>query len=274
MKRKIVLTLLAMIALSMVAYQIPQPSNDRDWTEDQVLIPQVRFDGDTVIIENVRDFQYRSTEDYDRKFITRSFQMSKVQTVDFILSQFAEWRGMAHAFLTFGYETDKGMEYLAISVEIRKEKGESYSPFWGMLKQYELAYVVATETDVIKLRTHYRQEPLYLYPIQVEAKYAQQLLKSMLEQTHRMETEPEFYNTVSNSCMSNVAKHVNAVKPGLVPFGWSSIFPGFADDVALELNLLDTDVDDIESVRQNYLINDKATALPVESNFSTGIRRK
>lgn len=274
MKRKIVLTLLAMIALSMVAYQIPQPSNDRDWTEDQVLIPQVRFDGDTVIIENVRDFQYRSTEDYDRKFITRSFQMSKVQTVDFILSQFAEWRGMAHAFLTFGYETDKGMEYLAISVEIRKEKGESYSPFWGMLKQYELAYVVATETDVIKLRTHYRQEPLYLYPIQVEAKYAQQLLKSMLEQTHRMETEPEFYNTVSNSCMSNVAKHVNAVKPGLVPFGWSSIFPGFADDVALELNLLDTDVDDIESVRQNYLINDKATALPVEANFSTGIRRK
>lgn len=274
MKRKIGLTLLAMIVLSMVAYQIPQPSNDRDWTEDQVLIPKVTFEGDTVIIENVRDFHYRSTEDYDRKFITRSFQMSKVQTVDFILSQFAEWRGMAHAFLTFGYETDTGMEYLAISVEIRKEKGESYSPFWGMLKQYELAYVLATETDVIKLRTHYRQEPLYLYPIQVEAKYAQQLLKSMLEQTHRMETEPEFYNTVSNSCMSNVAKHVNAVKPGLVPFGWGSIFPGFADDVALELNLLDTDVDDIESVRQNYLINDKATALPVDANFSTGIRRK
>lgn len=182
MKRKFAMGLLAVLVLCGILYQLPQPSNDRNWTVDQRQIPAVNIDGDMVTVENVRDFHYRSTTDYDRNFVTKTFAISSVQTVDFVLSQFAEWRGLAHAFLTFGYQTDDGMAYLAVSVEIRKEEGEEYSPILGMLKQYELAYVIATETDVIQLRTHHRQEPLYLYPIQVEPQYAQQLLRSMLEQ--------------------------------------------------------------------------------------------
>ncbi len=274
MKRKFGLLFVILLLVGWGLYQIPQPSNDRDWTIDQQKIPQVMIDGDQVTIQNVRDFQYQSTTDYQRRFITRQFQLSQVRSVDFILSQFAEWRGMAHAFLTFGYavEGSPDLEYLAISVEIRKEKGEEYSPIWGMFKQYELAYVIATETDVIRLRTDYRQEPVYLYPIDVEPQYAQQLLKSMLEQAHQLETTPEFYHTVTNSCMSNVAKHVNLVKPGLVPFGWSTVFPGFADDIALEQNLLQTDASDMTEVREQYRINQRATSIPEGVSFSQGIR--
>lgn len=274
MKRKCGWVIVILLLVGWGLYQIPQPSNDRDWTIDQQKIPQVTMDGDQVTIQNVRDFQYQSTTDYQRRFITRQFQLSQVRSVDFILSQFAEWRGMAHAFLTFGYavEGSPDLEYLAISVEIRKEKGEEYSPIWGMFKQYELAYVIATETDVIRLRTDYRQEPVYLYPIDVEPQYAQQLLKSMLEQAHQLETTPEFYHTVTNSCMSNVAKHVNLVKPGLVPFGWSTVFPGFADDIALEQNLLQTDASDMTEVREQYRINQRATSIPEGVSFSQGIR--
>jgi len=275
MKRKFGLLFVILLLVGWGLYQIPQPSNDRDWTIDQQKIPQVTIDGDQVTIQNVRDFQYQSTTDYQRRFITRQFQLSQVRSVDFILSQFAEWRGMAHAFLTFGYAVEgrEDLEYLAISVEIRKEKGEEYSPIWGMFKQYELAYVIATETDVIQLRTDYRQEPVYLYPIDVEPEYAQQLFKSMLEQAHRLETTPEFYHTVTNSCMSNVAKHVNLVKPGLVPFGWSTVFPGFADDIALEQNLLQTEASNMDEVREQYRINQRATSIPEGVSFSQGIRR-
>jgi hypothetical protein len=274
MKRKIGMIVVLILVVFVILYQIPQPSNDRDWTIDQQQIPRVKLEGDRVSIENVRDFQYRSPTDYERRFVTRQFSLSKVRTVDFVLSQYAEWRGMAHAFLTFGYEVEGGseLEYLAISVEIRKEKGEEYSPVLGMFKQYELAYVIATETDVIQLRTHHRQEPIYLYPIQVEEHYVQQLLKSMLQQTHQLEDTPEFYHTVNNSCMSNIAKHVNLIQPDLVPFGMGTVFPGFADDIVLERNLLSTDVEDIELVREYYRINERALKSIEGQSFSQRIR--
>jgi len=277
MKRRIsrsLVIIIVLIVVLFVGYSVPQPSNDRKWTEDQRLIPRVRIDGDRVEINNVRDFTYNSETDYRRSFVRKEFRLSDVQSVDFILSQFADWRGLAHAFLSFGYQTDKGMQYLAVSVEIRKEEGEEYSPFWGMLKQYELAYVIATETDVIQLRTHHRNEPLFLYPMQVKAEHAQELFRNILEQTHRLETEPEFYHTITNSCMSNIAKHVNAIQPGLVPFGWRTIFPGFADDIALEAGFISEDVTDIEEVRQQYLINERALSLEKGSDFSLGIRAK
>lgn len=274
MKRKIGMIVVLILVVFVILYQIPQPSNARDWTIDQQQIPRVKLEGDRVTIENVRDFQYRSPTDYERRFVTRQFSLSKVRTVDFVLSQFAEWRGMAHAFLTFGYEVEgrSELEYLAISVEIRKEKGEEYSPVLGMFKQYELAYVIATETDVIQLRTHHRQEPIYLYPIHVEEHYVQQLLKSMLQQTHQLEDTPEFYHTVNNSCMSNIAKHVNRIHPDLVPFGMGTVFPGFADDIALERNLLSTDVEDIELVREHYRINERALKDMDGQSFSQRIR--
>ena len=258
---------------SLFLYSLPTPSNDRDWTLDQRNIPQVKLEDDVYTIENVRDFQYTSETDYQRQYKTVSFSIEDVQTVDFVLSQFAEWRGMAHAFVTFGIQREDSMEYIAISVEIRKEVDETYSPFWGLLKQYELAYVIATETDVIQLRTTHRDEPVYLYPMDVTKDSAQALLTSMLEQAHRLETTPEFYNTVTNSCMSNLAKHVNNVSPDLIPFGFSTVFPGFSDNLIVELGLLSTQSTDIEVIREHHLINPKANAGKATLPFSERIRQ-
>ncbi len=54
---------------------------------------------------------------------------------------------------------------LAISIETRKKVGQEYSAVEGFFKQYELVYVVADERDVIRLRTNYRGEHVYLYPL-------------------------------------------------------------------------------------------------------------
>ena len=261
--RTIFTLLICTLIVSVGLYQLPTPSNDREWTEDQRLIPEVSQIDNHFVIQNVRDFQYKSAEEYTRTFTTVEFDLEQVQTVDFVLSQFADWRGMAHAFVSFGIQSPtnddaNNIEYVAISVEIRKEVDESYSPFWGLLKQYELAYVIATETDVIELRTTHRNEPVFLYPMDVTPQHAQALLTSMMNQAHRLETEPEFYNTITNSCMSNLAKHVNVVKPGLIPFGWNTIFPGFSDDLVVELGLLSTESTDIDVIRKSHIINDRA----------------
>jgi hypothetical protein len=64
--------------------------------------------------------------------------------------------------VSFGFE---GKDYLAISIETRKERGESYSTIAGFFKQYEQVYIVADERDLIRVRTNYRQpqEDVYIY---------------------------------------------------------------------------------------------------------------
>jgi hypothetical protein len=56
---------------------------------------------------------------------------------------------IAHIFLSFGF-ADK--DFLAISIETRRERHETYSTVAGFFKQYELFYVVADEWDLIGLR--------------------------------------------------------------------------------------------------------------------------
>ena len=150
---------------------------------------------------------------------------------------------------------------------------EGYSPIKNMLKQYELTYVIATETDVIQLRTNHRNEPVYLYPMDVSPDHAQALLVSMLDQAHRLESAPEFYHTLTNSCMSNLARHVNNVKPGLITFGWSTIFPGFSDDLIVELGLLSSNTNNIVETRKKNQINERANN-KTELSFSEKIRRQ
>jgi hypothetical protein len=50
---------------------------------------------------------------------------------------------------------------LAVSIETRKEKKESYSAVRGFFQQYELVYVAADERDVIRLRTSFRGETVW-----------------------------------------------------------------------------------------------------------------
>jgi hypothetical protein len=47
------------------------------------------------------------------------------------------------------------------------------SPFPSFFKQFELTYVVADERDVVRLRTNYRKEDVYLYRLQLEPEFIQ-----------------------------------------------------------------------------------------------------
>ena len=52
----------------------------------------------------------------------KTFDLGKLRSVDFITVPFKGMPSMAHTMLSFGFEGD---DYLAVSVEIRKEKGET-----------------------------------------------------------------------------------------------------------------------------------------------------
>ncbi len=249
---RIALGALAAIALSYLALVATiRPSNQRDWSPDQAQLASAEILGDRLKLRNVRNARYRSTEDYDVRWEERILDL-------------------AHTFLSFGFRDG---QYIAISAEIRRERGEAFSPLKGMLRQYELIYIVGDERDLIGLRANHRRDDVYLYPVRTTPASMRELLLSMLDRANALTAQPEFYNTLSNSCTSNIVDHIDQIAPGRVPFSMKLLLPAHADDYAFDLGLIDTRLPR-ETYREAHRINDLALKHADREDFSAGIRAR
>ena len=191
-RRGLVAALLPVVAVAVWWTSIP-PSNTRDWSPDVARTPRAAFHGTSVTIQNVRNFKYRSETDYDQRWETRTYNLDRIRGVDLFLSF---WGPTQIAHTIASWEFDDG-QHLAISIETRKEKGESYSAVRGFFRQYELYYVVADERDLVGLRTNYRGEQVYLYRIRAPASEARALLVDYLNEVNRLMDHPRWYNALT-----------------------------------------------------------------------------
>lgn len=191
-----------------------------------------------------------------------------MKKVYFVVEPFSGYVGAAHTFLSFEFEDNV---FVSISVEIRKEKGESFSALKGLLRQYELMYVIADERDVVKLRSNYRKDNVYVYPVKADLEKSKKLFLSMIEKTNKLAMYPEFYNTLTNTCTTNIVSHVNEITSGRVPLNLSILFPANSDQFAYDLGLIDTDLS-FEKAREKFLINEKALKYADDAMFSVKIR--
>ncbi len=264
MKRFLLVCLVAFV----IWYVSVPPSNARDWSPDQAVLPYAEISENKVAVYNIRNFTYRSTSDYTPAYYNKTFSLDKLATVDYIVEPF-EGIGAAHTFLSFGF-TDGS--FVAISVEIRKEKGEIFKAWKGVLKRYELMYVIADERDVVKLRSNYRNDPVYIYPVKTTQENMQALFVDMLQGANNLKENPEFYNTVTNNCTIVIADHVNNVTPGKIPW-WNLnlILPKNSDKLALKLGLIEA-LDGIEAAREKYKVNELAEKYADSPDFSQKIR--
>ena len=258
----------AAVLAYLLLMALVHPSNERDWNADQARVATAEIDGDQIRVHNLRNAQYRSESDFDVHWETRTYDLRQLESVWYIVEPFADWRGPAHTFLSFGFADG---EYIAISVEIRKERGESFSPLLGVLRQYELAYVIGDERDLIGLRANHRHDDVYLYPVRTAPERMRALIVAMLERANAVAASPEFYNTLTNTCTSNIVRHINALVPDSVPYSYKTLLPAYSDDLAYDLGLIDTSLPR-ESYRAAFQINQRAARYADQADFSARIR--
>jgi hypothetical protein len=133
-------------------------------------------------------------------------------------------------------------------------------------------YVIADERDVIKLRSNYRKDLVYVYPIKTTEEKAQALFLDMINRTNNLKDHPEFYNTITDNCTTNIVHHVDKITPDRVPlFNLRILLPANSDKLAYDLGLIDTDLT-FEQARVRYFINDRAMKYAADPNFSIKIR--
>jgi hypothetical protein len=245
------------------------PSNHLDWQTDVAVLPQAEFDGDIVTVRNIRNFNYRSETDYTPAYYDKRFDVRKLQGVDLIA---VYWMGpaIAHIFLSFDFGDG---DHLAISIETRKEKDESYSTLRGFFRQYELYYVVADERDVIRLRTNYRKDPpeeVYVYRVHGPLENGRRLFRAYMGKINALHERAEFYNTLTTNCTTNIWFHSEA-NPGHVPFSWKILASGYVPAYLYEQGRLDPSKP-FEELRRHAHINSRAHAADQAADFSQRIR--
>ena len=156
---------------------------------------------------------------------------------------------------------------------MRKERGESFDAVLGVLNQFELMYVIADEEDVIKLRTNYRKNEVYMYPVKTSKENIQMLFRSMLIRTDKLSREPEFYNTLWNNCTTSILMHTNALRDNKIPWNIYTLLPSHSDEIAYYAGLIDTKLP-LPEARKYYRIDELARSLTGSTDFSSAIRKE
>jgi hypothetical protein len=254
--------------LSFLNAENRKPSNDRDWIDEQKVLASADIDGDKVRIRNVRNAEFYTYRDCIVDYYDKTYDLAKIKSVDFIVIPFAGNKAIAHTMLSFGFDGD---EHVGVSVEVRLEKGESYSTAAGILGQFELIYVVADEHDLLPVRPEFRHVDVLLYRSTATPAQAKALFLDVMKRVNHLRDNPEFYDTLRNNCTTNIARHINAIVPGEVPYDYRVLLPGYSDEYAYDLKLIDTSLPFAE-VRRRARISDRILQYKDDPRFSERIR--
>jgi len=243
------------------------PRNNGDWSPDVARTAHATLEGNRVTIENVRNFRYRSETDYDQRWETRIYALDQIRGLDLFLSFWGPTQ-IAHTFVSWDFG---GGRHLAISIETRKEKGESYSALRGFFRQYELYYVVADERDLVGLRTNYRGEQDYLYRIRISPSQARALLVEYLNEVNQLAAHPQWYNALTQNCTTSIRGRVHDIGAG-GRLDWRLFVNGHLDQLLYERDQINTDMP-LAELRSRSNITERAKAADDSPDFSVRIRQ-
>ena len=249
--RSILFVIIILLCGLVVWLTLQKPSHTRDWEMGHEKLPHIIFEGDKLTIENLRDFAWTDSFEAESDYITEEYLLSSLETVDVVISHFDDFEGLAHIFLSFGFADER---HVSVSLETRRESDEEFSPVLGLLRQFEIIYVVGTDRDILGVRTGHRNERVYIYPTIATPEKAQELFVRLAADINAIYDKPVFYNTLSHNCTNELTREVEAMSDYSFPLTYKSVLPGYFDEILYDMELIATSTS-FEKVKQAALVN-------------------
>lgn len=228
-------TLALMVLLGIISLWLyaQKPSNDRVWQDEVAKQLSHRIDGDVVTIHHVRNFDWISETTYLPRWETRSYELSKLNSLDLFLSIWSNDH-IAHTLLSFGFEDDS---HVVFSFEIRKEIGEEFSTIGGFFRQYEMTLIAADEKDIIYTRSNVRDERVYLYPLSVPKDEIRQLFLAYLTAADTLRHTPRWYNTLGDNCTTAIFDLWRSLRG--IPKDYRILVSGQLPEFLMDIGMID-----------------------------------
>lgn len=232
--RSILVFALPLTAL-LVWFAMIEPRNDRIWSPEMARTLSYTRDGDEIVVTNVRNFAWTGPDTADERWETRRYSLNDLAAVD-ALSLY--WKGdrVAHTYFSFVWTNG---EALSLSVEIRKENEEAYSPIAGFFKAYELSILAGDERDFYGWRVFFPNEDIQLFRTRATPTEARTLLLKLLDLANEIAETPVFYNTLTDNCTTEVWMMTETLGQGR-PMDWRILVSGYLPGFLYDLGILDT----------------------------------
>jgi hypothetical protein len=269
----LVILILAVLVFYGIFLLVTKPSNDRSWAKDMKELSFAEIESVQIVtLNNIRNNYYRKSDDFDVKYYQAKFDVKKLKKAYLITDPFGKLA--SHTMLDF--EFDDGQK-VVLSVEIRREEGEFFENFKGLFRGYELYYVWANEKDVIKLRTNYRMDDVYMYQLDMAEENIQKLFIEAIKRTNELRDNPEFYNLLVNNCTTNLAQMLQKVYNKKIIVDWRYLAPAYAEGLSMKYDLIGDDpkgsLESIMQIRKTHNISLFARQCGQCEDYSGEIRK-
>ncbi|OTG84021.1 DUF4105 domain-containing protein [Acinetobacter sp. ANC 4648] len=232
-RKDLIIYILAFIGSLFWYFNIPAQQN-RDWSPEVARILSYEKQGNIVTLHNIRDFTWYSKDQFDEHWDTRRYNLEHISGINIITSY---WMGpqIAHTLVSFDFTDQKP---LVFSIEIRKEKSESFSAIGGFFRQFELSLVAADEQDIVYTRSNIRGEQVYFFPIKMPKAEMQALFLEYLKKSDELRAQPQWYNTLTSNCTTLVFDMIQAISPQQLPTDYRLLASGYLPNYLYDLGAI------------------------------------
>ncbi|MDR3448690.1 MAG: DUF4105 domain-containing protein [Alphaproteobacteria bacterium] len=243
-----------------------QPKATANWATDVSRQATGVVNGDILTMTDVRDFDWATRTEFTEKWVTESYDLSKLRDLDLFL---AYWAGpeMTHVIVSFGFEDGR---HLAWSVEVRSLMGGEFSPIADLFRNSPLVIIASEERDVVRLRSNVRKEDVQLYRLRTPPATARAILLQYVEESNGLAVQPRFYNSILTNCSTAVVALVRAAG-AYMPLDWRLVVNGFLPSYLYDHGAVDTSIP-LEELRERSRISARAIAADGSPDFSKLIR--
>ncbi len=261
-------TVAAAFLAIVVWWSTLHPRNDRNWKPEVAQTGWAEVHDDEVVFHNLRKFDYRSETDFTPRWETRTVRLSQLTGLDLAINYWGSpW--MAHPIASFQFADSPPV---CFSIETRMEVGESYSPIGGFYRRYELTYIAADESDVMRVRTNFRKgEDIYLYRTTASKEQARSMFLDYVKALNAIHENPRWYNAITTNCTTSIRNQRTPAQRSR--WDWRMLLNGQADEMLYERGALVTRGLPFAELKQQSLINTIARESNNADDFTSRIRR-